>query len=236
MWALRDELGENDTTEYAIKQVGDRYYPVIKDKEAGGHYEIKNPMTGGILSYNNPKPPRNTSNAPAPKTRRWDGSCKTRPYVGGAAETGVARGAIGGIGAARRHPVAVAVGLVAQVGAPADDPGSPRGGPLGFSLVFRRGRWPRTSPGTTPTRYPRCCRARAVRGECVHGRRARVAVLRVFLVGNSPCQMLQRCSPAGERVAPGGAFLFQTAPRRELPLGLLGGLFPAQSQYARASL
>lgn len=38
-------------TEYAIKQVGERYYPVIMDREAGGHYEIRNPMTGGILSY-----------------------------------------------------------------------------------------------------------------------------------------------------------------------------------------
>lgn len=38
-------------TEYAIKQVGDRYYPVIMDREAGGHYEIKNPLTGGTLSY-----------------------------------------------------------------------------------------------------------------------------------------------------------------------------------------
>ena len=45
---------EKGTTEYAIKQVGDRYYPVIIDKEAGGHYEIKNPMTGGVLSDNNP--------------------------------------------------------------------------------------------------------------------------------------------------------------------------------------
>ena len=42
-------------TEYAIKQVGDRYYPVIMDRQAGGHYEIKNPMTGGVLSYNNPE-------------------------------------------------------------------------------------------------------------------------------------------------------------------------------------
>ena len=42
-------------TEYAIKRVGDRYYPVIIDREAGGHYEIRNPMTGGILSYNNPE-------------------------------------------------------------------------------------------------------------------------------------------------------------------------------------
>jgi hypothetical protein len=42
-------------TEYAIKQVGDRYYPVIVDREAGGHYEIRNPLTGGILSYNNPE-------------------------------------------------------------------------------------------------------------------------------------------------------------------------------------
>lgn len=37
--------------EYAIKQVGDRYYPVIVDKEAGGHYEINNSLTGGSLSY-----------------------------------------------------------------------------------------------------------------------------------------------------------------------------------------
>ena len=48
------ETGE-DPTEYAIKQVGERYYPVIMDREAGGHYEIKNPMTGGTLSYNNPE-------------------------------------------------------------------------------------------------------------------------------------------------------------------------------------
>ena len=40
-------------TEYAIKQVGDRYYPVIIDKEAGVHYEIKNPLTGSVLSYKN---------------------------------------------------------------------------------------------------------------------------------------------------------------------------------------
>jgi hypothetical protein len=44
---------EKGTTEYAIKQVGDRYYPVIIDSEAGGHYEIKNPLTGGVLSYKN---------------------------------------------------------------------------------------------------------------------------------------------------------------------------------------
>lgn len=44
-------LSDERSTEYAIKQVGDRYYPVIIDKEAGGHYEIKNPLTGGILSY-----------------------------------------------------------------------------------------------------------------------------------------------------------------------------------------
>ena len=41
--------------EYAIKRVGERYYPVIIDREAGGHYEIKNPLTGGILSYKNPE-------------------------------------------------------------------------------------------------------------------------------------------------------------------------------------
>ncbi len=44
---------EKGTTDYAIKQVGDRYYPVIIDRDAGGHYEIKNPLTGGVLSYNN---------------------------------------------------------------------------------------------------------------------------------------------------------------------------------------
>ena len=49
-------MGEKDNvTEYGIKQVGDRYYPVILDREAGGHYEINNPMTGGVLSYNNPE-------------------------------------------------------------------------------------------------------------------------------------------------------------------------------------
>ena len=47
--------GEENVTEYGIKQVGDRYYPVIRDREAGGHYEINNPMTGGVLSYNNPE-------------------------------------------------------------------------------------------------------------------------------------------------------------------------------------
>ena len=44
-------MGEKVPTEYAIKQVGDRYYPVIMDREARGHYEIKNPFTGGVLSY-----------------------------------------------------------------------------------------------------------------------------------------------------------------------------------------
>ncbi|MDQ4127482.1 MAG: hypothetical protein M3151_05980 [Actinomycetota bacterium] len=50
-------MGERDkgTNEYAVKRVGNRYYPVIIDREAGGHYEIKNPMTGGVLSYNNPE-------------------------------------------------------------------------------------------------------------------------------------------------------------------------------------
>ena len=49
-------MGEDSNiTEYAIKQVGNRYYPVIIDKVAGGHYEIKNSMTGGTLSYNNPE-------------------------------------------------------------------------------------------------------------------------------------------------------------------------------------
>ena len=41
----KDEMGEDaeKKTEYAIKQVGDRYYPVIIDREAGGHYEIETP-------------------------------------------------------------------------------------------------------------------------------------------------------------------------------------------------
>jgi hypothetical protein len=46
---MSDISGGN--TEYAIKQVGERFYPIIVDREVGGHYEIKNPMTGGILSY-----------------------------------------------------------------------------------------------------------------------------------------------------------------------------------------
>jgi hypothetical protein len=46
---------EKGTTEYAIKQVGGRYYPVIIDRDAGGHYEIKNPLTGGVLNYKNPE-------------------------------------------------------------------------------------------------------------------------------------------------------------------------------------
>ena len=46
---------EKGTTEYAIKQVGDRYYPVIVDREAGVHYEINNPLTGSVLSYKNPE-------------------------------------------------------------------------------------------------------------------------------------------------------------------------------------
>lgn len=39
------------STEYGIKQVGERYYPVIVDKKVSGHYEINNPLTGGSLSY-----------------------------------------------------------------------------------------------------------------------------------------------------------------------------------------
>jgi hypothetical protein len=46
-------MNDKRKAEYAIKQVGDRYYPVIIDKEAGVHYEIKNPLTGGVLSYKN---------------------------------------------------------------------------------------------------------------------------------------------------------------------------------------
>jgi hypothetical protein len=38
---------EGDTG-YAIKQVGDRYHPVIIDWEAGDHFEIWNPLTEGI--------------------------------------------------------------------------------------------------------------------------------------------------------------------------------------------
>jgi hypothetical protein len=48
-------VGEKGEQEYAIKRVGERYYPVVIDRVAGGHYEIKNPLTGGILSYNNPE-------------------------------------------------------------------------------------------------------------------------------------------------------------------------------------
>ena len=49
-------MTEKDSgTEYAIKEFKGRYYPVIVDHEAGGHYEINNPMTGGTLSYNNPE-------------------------------------------------------------------------------------------------------------------------------------------------------------------------------------
>jgi hypothetical protein len=47
----------------AIKQVGDRYYPVIIDREAGGHYEIKNPLTGGIPKLQQPGGCRNLHEA-----------------------------------------------------------------------------------------------------------------------------------------------------------------------------
>jgi hypothetical protein len=46
-------MNDKKRTEYAIKQVGDRYYPVILVKEASVHYEIKNALTGGVLSYKN---------------------------------------------------------------------------------------------------------------------------------------------------------------------------------------
>jgi hypothetical protein len=46
-------MNDKKRTEYPIKQVGDRYYPVIIDKEAGVHYGIKNSLTGGVLSYKN---------------------------------------------------------------------------------------------------------------------------------------------------------------------------------------
>ncbi len=46
-------MSDEEPTGYAIKQVGDRYCPGIIDSEAGGHYEIKNPLTGGVLSYKN---------------------------------------------------------------------------------------------------------------------------------------------------------------------------------------
>ena len=44
-------MNNKKRTEYAIKQLGERYYPVIIDKEAGVHYEIKNSLTGGVLSW-----------------------------------------------------------------------------------------------------------------------------------------------------------------------------------------
>lgn len=44
-------MSDESFTEYGIKKVGERYYPVIVDREAGGHYEINNPLTGGSLSY-----------------------------------------------------------------------------------------------------------------------------------------------------------------------------------------
>ena len=46
-------MNDKKRTEYAIKQVGDRCYPVIINKEADVHYEIKKPLTGGVLSYKN---------------------------------------------------------------------------------------------------------------------------------------------------------------------------------------
>ena len=44
-------MSDENRTEYGIKKVGERYYPVIVDREVGGHYEINNPLTGGSLSY-----------------------------------------------------------------------------------------------------------------------------------------------------------------------------------------
>ena len=44
-------MSDESSTEYGIKKVGERYYPVIVDREAGGHYEINNPLTGSSLSY-----------------------------------------------------------------------------------------------------------------------------------------------------------------------------------------
>jgi hypothetical protein len=44
-------LSDESSTEYGIKKVGERYYPVIVDREGGGHYGINNPLTGGSLSY-----------------------------------------------------------------------------------------------------------------------------------------------------------------------------------------
>ena len=48
-------MGEKEPTEHAIKQVGDRYYPVIMDREAGGHYEIK---THSPAACSTTRPPR----------------------------------------------------------------------------------------------------------------------------------------------------------------------------------
>lgn len=44
-------MSDESSTEYGIKKVGERYYPVIVDREGSGHYEINNPLTGGSLSY-----------------------------------------------------------------------------------------------------------------------------------------------------------------------------------------
>ncbi len=44
-------MSDESSTEYGIKKIGERYYPVIVDREAGGHHEINNSLTGGSLSY-----------------------------------------------------------------------------------------------------------------------------------------------------------------------------------------
>ena len=43
-------------TKYAIKQVGDRYYPVIVDREAGGHHQARNPRQAAFSAIATPRP------------------------------------------------------------------------------------------------------------------------------------------------------------------------------------
>ena len=69
---------EKGTTEYAIKQVGDRYYPVIVDREAGGHYEINNPLTGGVLLQE----PRSRREIHTARPRKTVGTVREPPCCG----------------------------------------------------------------------------------------------------------------------------------------------------------
>ena len=153
-----------------------------------------------------------------------------RSLIGDDPEAEVAGRAVGRVGAARRHAVAAAVRLVAEVGAAAHRPGAcPPAGRSGRAAGCAGSSRGRTSRRTTPRRCRSCCAARtrwAGRRRPAPCRRSRRPPC--SCCGNVPWNTFIRCRPPGSRSSPhGNAADRAPAACGELPLGLRRQARPA---------